>query len=199
MSESSFSTISGTSIGSSLMDILYCDEIKPGDTPSYNLAKTIYLYHPFGAKLAEGPCKLAQSQKRIINIPGTPEESLIEAFEREWKTLKCDFHILNADTIKSIYGASVLTNCWGRHLEYHLGNCPHGMTGPESAGLLEYLAQHATRPEFTFRHAWRKHDLVMWDNRATMHRARRYNDTGEVRDMRRTTIEGEPTVLQQAA
>ena len=108
MSESSFSTISGTSIGSSLMDILYCDEIKPGDTPSYNLAKTIYLYHPFGAKLAEGPCKLAQSQKRIINIPGTPEESLIEAFEREWKTLKCDFHILNADTIKSIYGASVL-------------------------------------------------------------------------------------------
>ena len=108
MSESSFSTISGTSIGSSLMDILYCDEIKPGDTPSYNLAKTIYLYHPFGAKLAEGPCKLAQSQKRIINIPGTPEESLVKAFEREWKTLKCDFHILNADTIKSIYGASVL-------------------------------------------------------------------------------------------
>ncbi len=39
----------------------------------------------------------------------------------------------------------------------------------------------------------------MWDNRVTMQRARRYNDTGEVRDMRRTTVEGAPTVLQQAA
>jgi alpha-ketoglutarate-dependent 2,4-dichlorophenoxyacetate dioxygenase len=57
----------------------------------------------------------------------------------------------------------------------------------------------ATQPEFTHTHRWRAGDLVMWDNRATMHRARRYNDTGEVRDMRRTTIEGEPTVLQQAA
>jgi alpha-ketoglutarate-dependent 2,4-dichlorophenoxyacetate dioxygenase len=39
----------------------------------------------------------------------------------------------------------------------------------------------------------------MWDNRQTMHRARRYNDTGEVRDMRRTTVEDVAPTLQQAA
>jgi alpha-ketoglutarate-dependent 2,4-dichlorophenoxyacetate dioxygenase len=40
---------------------------------------------------------------------------------------------------------------------------------------------------------------VMWDNRQTMHRARRYRETSEVRDMRRTTLEGDgPTTLQMA-
>ena len=108
MTESSFTTISGASVGGGLMEILYCDDIKPGDTPSYNLCKTIYLYHPFGAKLAEGPCRLAQSQEREISIPNSPETRLKEAFEAEWKALKCDNTILQADTIKSVYGASVL-------------------------------------------------------------------------------------------
>lgn len=108
MTASSFTTISGTSIGGGLMDILYSDDIKPGDSPSYNVCKTIYLYHPYGAKLAEGPCRLAQSQDREISIPNSPETALKEAFELEWKSLRCDFHILQADTIKSIYGASVL-------------------------------------------------------------------------------------------
>jgi alpha-ketoglutarate-dependent 2,4-dichlorophenoxyacetate dioxygenase len=40
----------------------------------------------------------------------------------------------------------------------------------------------------------------MWDNRQTMHRARRYRETEEVRDMRRTTIAGDgPTVVQAAS
>jgi alpha-ketoglutarate-dependent 2,4-dichlorophenoxyacetate dioxygenase len=48
-------------------------------------------------------------------------------------------------------------------------------------------------------HTWRQHDLVMWDNRQTMHRARRYKETSEVRDMRRTTLQGDgPTTLQMA-
>ena len=51
-----------------------------------------------------------------------------------------------------------------------------------------------------YSHKWRVGDLVMWDNRATMHRARRYDDELYPRDLRRTTLtDGVPTVEQEAA
>jgi alpha-ketoglutarate-dependent 2,4-dichlorophenoxyacetate dioxygenase len=65
--------------------------------------------------------------------------------------------------------------------------------------LIRDLTEMATQPKFVHAHRWQAGDLVMWDNRTTMHRARRFNDTGEVRDMRRTTVEGAPTVSQQEA
>jgi alpha-ketoglutarate-dependent 2,4-dichlorophenoxyacetate dioxygenase len=68
-----------------------------------------------------------------------------------------------------------------------------GWTIPEARMFLRDLTEHATRPEFVYSHAWRRHDLVMWDNRATMHRARRF-DRNEVRDVRRTTLAGEAPV-----
>ena len=65
--------------------------------------------------------------------------------------------------------------------------------------LLEELTEFATRSEFVYTHRWRPFDLVIWDNRRTMHRARRFDDTNEIRDMRRTTVAGEaPTAAQQA-
>jgi alpha-ketoglutarate-dependent 2,4-dichlorophenoxyacetate dioxygenase len=66
-----------------------------------------------------------------------------------------------------------------------------GWTIPEARMFLRDLAEHATQPQFVYRHRWRPGDLVMWDNRTTMHRARRF-DRGEIRDMRRTTLGGEP-------
>src|SRR3954449_8178205 len=74
-----------------------------------------------------------------------------------------------------------------------------GMTVPEARVLLRDLTEHATQPEFVHVHKWTQHDLVMWDNRQTMHRVRRY-DQSQPRDMRRATVAGtEPTVAQQAA
>jgi alpha-ketoglutarate-dependent 2,4-dichlorophenoxyacetate dioxygenase len=71
-----------------------------------------------------------------------------------------------------------------------------GWTIPEARSFLRDLTEHATQREFVYSHPWRQHDLVMWDNRTTMHRARRFDRT-EVRDMRRTTLAGEgPTVAQ---
>jgi alpha-ketoglutarate-dependent 2,4-dichlorophenoxyacetate dioxygenase len=58
---------------------------------------------------------------------------------------------------------------------------------PEGRLLLHELTEHATRPEFVYRHAWRVGDLVIWDNRATMHRARPFDDTTHVRELRRVT------------
>jgi alpha-ketoglutarate-dependent 2,4-dichlorophenoxyacetate dioxygenase len=74
-----------------------------------------------------------------------------------------------------------------------------GMPMPEARILLRDLTEHATQPQFVHVHAWAPYDLVMWDNRQTMHRVRRY-DESEPRDMRRTTVSGDaPTVAQAAA
>ncbi|MGX9427552.1 MULTISPECIES: TauD/TfdA dioxygenase family protein [Bradyrhizobium] len=84
------------------------------------------------------------------------------------------------------------------YLSSHAG-AVRGMSMPEGRLLLRDLTEHATQPEFVYVHKWKLHDLVMWDNRQTMHRVRRY-DQSQPRDMRRATVAGtEPTVAQQAA
>jgi len=58
---------------------------------------------------------------------------------------------------------------------------------PEGRLLLRELIEHATQPQFVYRHAWRVGDFVVWDNRATMHRARPFEDTKHRRELRRVT------------
>jgi alpha-ketoglutarate-dependent 2,4-dichlorophenoxyacetate dioxygenase len=72
-----------------------------------------------------------------------------------------------------------------------------GWTIPEARSYLRELTEHATQREFVYSHQWRQYDLVMWDNRATMHRAKRF-DRNEVRDMRRTTLGGDRPTVEQA-
>jgi alpha-ketoglutarate-dependent 2,4-dichlorophenoxyacetate dioxygenase len=65
---------------------------------------------------------------------------------------------------------------------------------PEGRLLLRELIEHATQPEFVYRHVWREGDLVIWDNRATMHRARPFDDARYRRELRRvTTLDIEPS------
>ena len=67
------------------------------------------------------------------------------------------------------------------------------MTEEESAPLLNYLWQHAVRPEFTCRFRWEKNSIAFWDNRCVQHNA--VNDYhGQRRVMHRVTIEGERPV-----
>ena len=73
-----------------------------------------------------------------------------------------------------------------------------GMTVPEGRMLLADLLEHATQREFVYRHQWRVGDLVMWDNRAVLHRGRRWN-LDERREMRRATTEDVETPLRSAA
>jgi len=73
-----------------------------------------------------------------------------------------------------------------------------GWTIPEARMFLHELTEHATQREFVYRHKWRVGDLVMWDNRQTMHRGRRF-DRHEVRDVRRTTLAGDAPTIEQAA
>jgi alpha-ketoglutarate-dependent 2,4-dichlorophenoxyacetate dioxygenase len=69
---------------------------------------------------------------------------------------------------------------------------------PEARAFIFDLMEHATQPEFVYIHKWRLHDLVIWDNRQTMHRARPF-PANEPRDMRRTTLRGEGPTAPQAA
>jgi alpha-ketoglutarate-dependent 2,4-dichlorophenoxyacetate dioxygenase len=83
------------------------------------------------------------------------------------------------------------------YLSSHAGSIV-GWPVPEARAFLRDLVEHATQRQFVYAHRWRVGDLVMWDNRQTMHRARPF-PAHEPRDMRRTTLMGEaPTVAQVA-
>ena len=75
------------------------------------------------------------------------------------------------------------------------------MTEEESRPLIKYLCEHATRPEFVYRHQWRANDILMWDNRCTMHIALADFDETKRRHLERTTVMGTPSgyVLEEAA
>jgi alpha-ketoglutarate-dependent 2,4-dichlorophenoxyacetate dioxygenase len=63
-----------------------------------------------------------------------------------------------------------------------------GMPDGEGRALIDQLIAHATQPQFTHIHRWRANELILWDNRCTMHRGGDYDDLRWVRDMQRVTI-----------
>jgi alpha-ketoglutarate-dependent 2,4-dichlorophenoxyacetate dioxygenase len=73
-----------------------------------------------------------------------------------------------------------------------------GWPVPEAQMLLRELTEHATQREFVYTHKWRVGDLVIWDNRTTMHRARPYDDAAYPRDLRRTTLTDGVATVEQA-
>ena len=82
-------------------------------------------------------------------------------------------------------------------LSAHIGGIV-GWPMPEARAFIRDLMEHATQPEFVYAHEWRVNDLVMWDNRTVMHRARRFDDMQEVRDLRRTSIKGTGLTVEHA-
>jgi alpha-ketoglutarate-dependent 2,4-dichlorophenoxyacetate dioxygenase len=82
------------------------------------------------------------------------------------------------------------------YLSSHAGQIV-GWLVPESRDFLRDLNEHATQRELVYSHRWRQYDLVVWDNRQTMHRVRRFDET-QPRDMRRTTVAGEAMTAAQA-
>ena len=63
-----------------------------------------------------------------------------------------------------------------------------GMPEADGRALIDQLLAHITQRQFVYTHRWRVHDLVMWDNRCTLHRGTDYDDLRWVRDMRRATV-----------
>jgi alpha-ketoglutarate-dependent 2,4-dichlorophenoxyacetate dioxygenase len=82
------------------------------------------------------------------------------------------------------------------YLSAHIGQI-RGWPTPEAMGLIRELTEFATQREFVYRHAWSVNDLVVWDNRCTMHRGLRYQDKIYPRDMRRVTLMDVAPTLEQ--
>jgi alpha-ketoglutarate-dependent 2,4-dichlorophenoxyacetate dioxygenase len=98
--------------------------------------------------------------------------------EEEKRKLKGAVHPL----VRTISGS-------GRKSLYLASHASHIVERPVPEGRLVLLdlTEHATQQQFVYRHAWRAEDFVIWDNRATMHRARPFDDTRYPRELRRTT------------
>ena len=82
------------------------------------------------------------------------------------------------------------------YLAAHAGRIV-GMTEQAGKALLAELMEFATQRQFVYTHRWRVHDLVMWDNRCTMHRGRPFDDQRWKRDAQRATVEDAANTLEQ--
>jgi hypothetical protein len=93
-----------TALTRGLSQILAAEDIQPGDDPSYEVCKAIWLYHPLGNKMVESPIRLAQSQEREISIATGPEEVLVKRFNEVWKELELTRYLRNLRTQARVYG-----------------------------------------------------------------------------------------------
>jgi len=84
------------------------------------------------------------------------------------------------------------------YLSSHIGAI-QGWPRPEAMALIRDLTEFATQRQFVYTHTWTVGDLVVWDNRCTMHRGRPYEDKTYPRDMRRVTLSDAAPTLEQAA
>jgi alpha-ketoglutarate-dependent 2,4-dichlorophenoxyacetate dioxygenase len=82
------------------------------------------------------------------------------------------------------------------YLSAHIGSI-RGWPRPEAMALIRELTEHATQRPFVYTHRWSVGDLVVWDNRCTMHRGRPYEDKRHPRDMRRVTLTDVAPTLEQ--
>lgn len=124
------------------------------------------------------------------------------AYSRQ--TLGFEFSDEESDRLKGAVHPLVLVNPrTGRRSLYLASHASRIVDRPVPDGrlLLRDLMEHATRPDLVYRHSWRTGDFVIWDNRATMHRARPFEDTVHRREMRRvTTLDvGDPARVAQPA
>ena len=117
-------------------------------------------------------------------------------------TLGFDFSEEESDRLKGAIQPLVLENPrTGRRSLYLASHASRILDRPVPDGrlLLRDLMEHATRPALVYRHSWRSGDFLIWDNRATMHRARPFDDTRHRREMRRVTSldTGDPARIAQ--
>ncbi|MGH2509397.1 MAG: TauD/TfdA dioxygenase family protein [Ktedonobacteraceae bacterium] len=125
------------------------------------LISGLYGIHASGTRKMDSPSKERLDEQRMINPPVA--QPLVRIHP---ETSKKALYI--SEKVKSL----------------------EGMTEEESQPLISYLCKHATRPEFVYRHRWRRNDILVWDNRCTMHLALGDFDQSQRRYMERTTILG---------
>ena len=99
----------GSNLGTALQELLVCGEIVPGSEPSYQICKTIFLFHPLGQKMTEGPVKVSQSIPRKITVTDSPEDDVVREFNEQWRRDGVDITVRNVATQARVYGISSLS------------------------------------------------------------------------------------------
>ena len=110
------------------------------------------------------------------------------AYSRQ--TLGFEFSAEEQEQLKGAIHPLVRTNPRSGRRSLYLASHASRIVGwpvPEGRLLIRDLTEHATRPPFVYRHSWQAGDLVIWDNLATMHRARPFDDARHRRELRRVT------------
>jgi alpha-ketoglutarate-dependent 2,4-dichlorophenoxyacetate dioxygenase len=116
------------------------------------------------------------------------EHSLATSRDRTGFTQFTEEERRNLPSVPQVLARTLPEN--GRRSLYiasHAGSIA-GMPDDEARVLIDGLIAHATQPQFVYTHRWRLHDLVMWDDRCTMHRGSAYDDLRWPRDMHRATV-----------
>jgi hypothetical protein len=104
---SNFATLSTSNLGNALQQLLVADDITVGDSPSYELCKLIYEFHPVGARMAESPVTTALINGRKIDVGDAPN-LVTDAFKAESARLCAEAAVRKLLTTSRIYGAASL-------------------------------------------------------------------------------------------
>jgi alpha-ketoglutarate-dependent 2,4-dichlorophenoxyacetate dioxygenase len=144
-----------------------------------------------------GHTQFADQRAAYDALPGTTKTKLHGLVAEHWivhSRRRCGFSEFNEDEMRRLPPVpQMLVRTLpesGRKSLYvasHAGRIL-GMPDEEGRALIDGLIEHAVQPQFVYTHRWRANELVMWDNRCTMHRGTDYDDLRWVRDMQRVTI-----------
>jgi taurine dioxygenase len=143
-------------------DTMFCNMYRAYDTLTDGMKKLIE------------PLQGVHMQSRAVHDLSTPERS-----EESWKRFPAAAH--PAVRVHPESGRKALYV--NRQVRFFVG-----MSSAESKPLIDYLTDHAVRPQNVYRHVWKVGDLVMWDNRCTLHMALGDFDRTKRRHMERTTV-----------
>jgi taurine dioxygenase len=163
--------------------MLYCKEIPEagGDTLFTNMYLAYERLSPRLKEVLDGLEAVHDFTKRLGNLATYLDPEKIAARRKKSPPVAHPVVRAHPDTSrKALYVSEAVTT----HFV--------GMTPAESAGLLDYLFQHSVTPEFTYRHRWSVNDVVIWDNRCTLHLALKDFDHTSLRHMVRMAVLGSP-------
>lgn len=165
----------------SLGSLLYAIEIPPegGDTLFANMSGA---YETLSKKMKARVAGLKAAHSYIY-LYGQSEDGARPALTEEQRTKV-------PDVLHPVVRSHPETGLKALYVSPGLTVRILGMEAGESRALLAELHEHSTKPAFVYRHEWRRHDVVFWDNRCTMHLAAEF-DPKFTRHMHRTTVKGD--------
>jgi taurine dioxygenase len=126
-------------------------------------------------------------QRMIDPLEAVFDMTIAGAFRRSTPEKQAELRARNPPVVHSLVRVHPETGRKALYVSHRLRNFI-GMTEEETKPIFDYLTEHATRYELSYRHCWVAHDLVMWDNRCTLHRAVGDYDPGQLRRMQRCEL-----------